>query len=101
MALARGDPRKVVLARADVIVKGGKHTINIPFEKNAPATVSMRGTGQVQFEVLGPNGKVLWHSKGSWGFYNWHTGRGAGEKDITVKVTNRGGGPVSYTITTN
>lgn len=93
---ATGGPR--VINRT---VKSGKnHTIHIQFDANSPASVNMRGTGTTQFEVLGPAGKVLWHSKGSWGFYNWHTGRG-GVKDITVKVINRGGPPVAYTVTTN
>jgi hypothetical protein len=37
IALARGDPRKVVLARASVIVKGGKH---VPKEPYNPKTFS-------------------------------------------------------------
>ena len=94
---AAGGPR--VINRT--IQSGKKHNIQIPFESNAPATVSMRGTGTTQFEILGPNGKVLWHSKGAWGFYNWHVGRGGGEKEITVRVINKGGPPVAYTITTN
>lgn len=82
-------------------IKSGKdHVIHIDFEPNSPANVTMRGTGKTQFEVLGPGGKVLWHSQGTWGFYNWHTGRG-GVKDIKVKVINAGGPPVAYTITTN
>lgn len=82
-------------------IKSGKdHTIHIAFEPNSPANVTMRGTGKTQFEVIGPAGKVLWHSQGTWGFYNWHTGRG-GVKDITVKVINKGGPPVAYTVTTN
>lgn len=60
----------------------------------------MRSTGQTQFEVLGHGDNVLWHSKGSRGFYNWHTGRG-GLRDITVKVINAGGPPVAYTMVTN
>lgn len=93
---ATGGPR--VINRT---VKSGKvHQIHIAFDPNSPASVTMRGTGQTQFEVVGPAGKVLWHSKGTWGFYNWHTGRG-GMKDITVKVINRGGPPVAYTVTTN
>ncbi len=93
---ATGGPR--VINRT---VKSGKnHTIHIKFDANSPASVNMRGTGTTQFEVVGPAGKVLWHSKGSWGYYNWHTGRG-GVKDITVKVINRGGPPVAYTVTTN
>jgi len=82
-------------------IKTGKdHTIHIPFEPNAPANVTMRGTGKTKFEVIGPGGKVLWHSQGTWGFYNWHTGRG-GLKDVTVRVINGGGPPVAYTVTTN
>lgn len=93
---ATGGPR--VINRT---VKSGKvHNIHIGFDANSPASVNMRGTGTTQFEVIGPAGKVLWHSKGSWGFYNWHTGRG-GVKDITVKVINKGGPPVAYTVTTN
>lgn len=93
---ATGGPR--VINRT---VKSGKvHNIHIAFDANSPASVTMRGTGTTQFEVIGPAGKVLWHSKGSWGFYNWHTGRG-GMKDITVKVINKGGPPVAYTVTTN
>ena len=82
-------------------IKTGKaHTIHIAFQPNSPARVAMKGTGKTQFEIVGNGGKVLWHSKGSWGFYNWHTGRG-GVKDITVKVINKGGPPVGYTVTTN
>ena len=93
---AVGGPR--VITRK---IKTGKtHNLKIKFEPNSPASVTMRGTGQTQFEVVGNGGNVLWHSKGTWGFYNWHTGRG-GVKDITVKVINRGGPPVAYTVTTN
>lgn len=93
---ATGGPR--VINRT---IKTGKvHTMHIPFDPNSPASVTMRGTSTTQFEVVGPAGKVLWHSKGSWGFYNWHTGRG-GVKDITIKVINKGGPPVAYTVTTN
>ena len=82
-------------------VKSGKtHTLHVEFEPNSRAVVAMRGTGTTQFEVVGPNGKVLWHSKGSFGTYQWHTGRG-GNKDVTIKVVNRGGPPVSYNVTTN
>lgn len=94
---AVGGPR--VINRT--IQSGRKHVINIPFEANSPASVSMRGTSTTQFEVVGPRGNVLWHSKGAWGYYNWNVGRGGGEKDITVRVINKGGPPVAYTITTN
>lgn len=93
---ATGGPR--IINRT---VKSGKvHHIHIAFDPNSPASVAMRGTGTTQFEVVGPGGRVLWHSKGSWGYYNWHTGRG-GVKEITVKVINRGGPPVAYSVTTN
>lgn len=93
---AVGGPR--VISRT---VKTGKaHTVDIEFEPNSPAVVTMRGTGKTQFEVVGPKGKVLWHSKGSWGTYQFHTGRG-GAKNITVKINNKGGPPVAYTVTTN
>lgn len=94
---AIGGPR--VITR---MVKSGKvHAIKIPFEANAPATVTMRGTGTTQFEVIGNGGRVLWHSKGTFGVYNWHTGGVGGVRDITVKVINRGGPPVAYTVITN
>ena len=82
-------------------VKSGKtQHVDLAFEPNSPASISMRGTGKVQFEVIGPGGKVLWHSQGSWGFYNFQTGRAA-ERGIKIKVINAGGPPVAYTITTN
>lgn len=82
-------------------VKSGKtQHVDLAFEPNSPASISMRGTGKVQFEVIGPGGKVLWHSQGSWGFYNFNTGRNA-ERGIKIKVINGGGPPVAYTITTN
>lgn len=93
---AAGGPR--VISRT---VKTGKaHNLHIKFQPNSPATVAMRGTGKTQFEVVGNGGNVLWHSAGAWGIYTWHTGRG-GVKDITVRVINKGGPPVAYTVTTN
>jgi hypothetical protein len=93
---ATGGPR--VINRT--IKSGHTHTLHIAFDANSPARVTMRRTGKTQFEVVGPKGAVLWHSKGNWGFYNFHTGRG-GQKDITVKVINKGGPPVAYIVTTN
>ena len=62
---ATGGPR--VINRT---IKTGKaHKIHIAFDPNSPASVTMRGTGQTQFEVVGNGGNVLWHSKGTWGFY--------------------------------
>ncbi len=94
---AVGGPR--VISRT--IKSGKKHNINIAFEPNSPATVAMQGTGTTQFEVVGPRGNVLWHSKGAWGVYNWNTGTGRNDKDITIRVINRGGPDVAYTIRTN
>lgn len=83
-------------------IKTGKtHELHIGFESNARASVSMRSTGKTQFEVVGPGGKVFWHSKGNFGTYHWHTGGKGGVRDITVKVINKGGPPVAYTVTTN
>lgn len=93
---AVGGPR--VITRT--IPHGRVQTVHLAFEAGAPASVSMRGTGTTQFEVVGPAGKVLWHSKGAWGYYNWNV-RGGGDKNITIKVINKGGPPVAYTITTN
>ncbi len=82
-------------------IKTGKvHNIQIAFDPRSPASVTMRGTGKTQFEVIGAGGKTLWHSQGSWGFYNWHPGNG-GHKNVTVRVINKGGPPVAYTVTTN
>lgn len=82
-------------------VKSGKtQHVDLAFEPNSQATIAMRGTGKVQFEVIGPGGKVLWHSQGSWGFYTFQAGRAA-ERGIKIKVINGGGPPVAYTITTN
>lgn len=93
---AVGGPR--VITRT---VKSGKaQHVELAFEPHSPASISMRGTGKVQFEVIGPGGKVLWHSQGSWGFYNFTPGRAA-DKGIKIKVINGGGPPVAYTITTN
>lgn len=94
---AVGGPR--VITRT---IKSGKtQHVDLAFEPHAPASISMRGTGKVQFEVIGPGGKVLWHSQGSWGFYNFQPGRAADNKGIKIKVINGGGPPVAYTITTN
>lgn len=94
---AVGGPRAI-----NRVVKTGKvHTLHIPFEANSPATVTMRGTGKTQFEVVGNGGQVLWHSKGTWGVYTWHTGGRGGMRDIKVKVINKGGPPVAYSVTTN
>lgn len=83
------------------VIKTGKvHNIQIAFDPGAPASVTMRGTGRTQFEVIGAGGRTLWHSQGSWGFYNWHPGNG-GHKNVTVRVINKGGPPVAYTVTTN
>lgn len=94
---AVGGPRTITRT-----IKTGKtHNIDLTFDVRSPASVTMRGTGTTQFEVLNSRGKVMWHSKGTWGFYNWHPGNGGGEKNVTVRVINGGGPPVSYTVTTN
>ncbi len=93
---AIGGPR--VISRT--VNTGKTHTLHIGFEPNSRATVTMRGTGRTQFEVVGNGGNTLWHSQGSWGVFTWHTGKG-GEKNITVKVINRGGPPVAYSVITN
>ncbi len=82
------------------IQTGKTHNIEIAFAPNSPASVTMRSSGKTQFEVIGNGGKTLWHSKGTWGFYNWHPGRG-GLKNVTVRVINKGGPPVAYNVTTN
>ncbi|MCA9052017.1 MAG: hypothetical protein KDA89_24935 [Planctomycetaceae bacterium] len=93
---AVGGPR--VISRT---VKSGKtHAMKIEFAPDAPASVAMRGSGTTQFEIVGSGGKTLWHSKGSWGTYTWNTG-GRGSRNITVKVINKGGPPVAYTVVTN
>jgi hypothetical protein len=93
---ASGGPK--VISRT---VKPGKtHKVDIAFEPHTPATVTMRGNGKVKFEVVGPGGKILWHSQGSWGVYHWQPGK-ASERGITIKVVNSGGPPVSYIVTTN
>lgn len=93
---ATGGPRTI-----NRTIKTGKaHNIEIAFDPRSPASVTMRGTGKTQFEVVGNRGKVLWHSQGSWGFYNWHPGNG-GQSNVTIRVINGGGPPVAYTITTN
>lgn len=94
---AVGGPR--VITR--MIRSGRVHRLDIPFDPDSPATVTMRGTGTTQFQVLGHGGKVLWHSRGTWGVYNWHTGGVDGVRNITVKVINGGGPPVAYTVLTN
>jgi hypothetical protein len=87
---ASGGPK--VISRT---VKSGKsQKVDIAFEPNSRAVVNMRGTGKVQFEVIGPAGK------GSWGTYHWQTGKGS-DRGITVKIINGGGPPVTYMITTN
>lgn len=93
---ATGGPR--VINRS---IKTGKtHNIEIAFDPKSPASVTMRSSGKTQFEVVGNKGRVLWHSKGTWGFYNWHPGNG-GLSNVTVRVINGGGPSVSYTVTTN
>lgn len=93
---ATGGPR--VISRT---IKPGKtHHVDIAFDPHSPASVTMRGNGKTKFEVVGNKGRVLWHSMGTWGFYNWHPGNG-GLSNVTVRVINGSGPPVSYTITTN
>lgn len=93
---ATGGPR--VISRT--VNTGKTHSLHIGFEPNSRAMVTMRGTGRTQFEVVGNGGNTLWHSKGSWGVFSWHTGKG-GERNITVKVINKGGPPVAYSVITN
>ncbi len=93
---AAGGPRTI----SRTIQSGKTHNIKIEFEGNAPATVAMRSSGGTQFEVIGAGGKKLWHSQGSWGTYTWNT-RGKGDRTVTVKVINKGGPPVSYSVVTN
>jgi hypothetical protein len=93
---AVGGPR--VISRR--IGNGKVHTLKIDFESQQFAKVNMQGTGVTQFEVVGQGGKVLWHSKGNWGFYHW-TPVGRDTRSITIKVINKGGPPVMYTVQTN
>lgn len=93
---AVGGPRTI----SRRIGNGKVHTLKIDFESQQFAKVHMQGTGVTQFEVLGQGGKVLWHSKGNWGFYNW-TPVGKDSRSITIKVINKGGPPVMYTVQTN
>ena len=94
---AVGKPRMI----NRTIATGKVHTFKIPFEPNAWALVTMKGTSKTQFEVIGPGGKVLWHGMGNAGFYRWKTGGDDHTRNITVKVINKGGPPVSYTVITN
>jgi hypothetical protein len=93
---AVGGPRSI----SRRVGSGKTHTVKIEMVSGQFAKVHMQGTGVTQFEVLGQNGKVLWHSKGNWGFYHW-TPVGRDSRIITVKVINKGGPPVNYTIHTN
>lgn len=93
---ATGGPR--VINRS--IKTGKSHNIDIAFDPRSPASVNIRASSKVKFEVLGNRGKLLWHSMGTWGFYNWHPGNG-GLSNVTIRVTNSAGPPVAYTITTN
>lgn len=94
---ASGGPR--VINRT--IPSGKTHNLKIDFEPGQPARVTMRGTGTTQFEVVGQGGKVLWHSKGSWGFYNFMPSSKGDARHITVRVINKGGPPVAYSVATN
>ena len=93
---AVGGPRSI----SRRIGTGKVHTINIDFESQQPAKVHMQGTGVTQFEVVGQGGKTLWHSKGNYGFYHW-TPVGKDSRSITIKVINKGGPPVNYSVMTN
>jgi len=94
---AVGGPR--VINRT--INSGKTQNIKIEFESNSSASVAMRGTGKTKFEVIGANGKVLWHSQGSFGTYTWHVGGKNARRDITVRVINSKGPQVAYTVITN
>lgn len=94
---AVGGPRYI----SRTVRSGKKQEVHISFEPGAPASIAMQGTGTTQFEVVGQGGRVLWHSKGSWGYYNFVPGQGGGSRNVTVRVINRGGPEVSYTIRTN
>lgn len=93
---AVGGPRSITRR----IGTGKVHTIHIEFESQQFAKVQMQGTGVTQFEVVGQGGKTLWHSKGNYGFYHW-TPVGKDSRSITVKVVNKGGPPVNYSVLTN
>ena len=93
---AVGGPRAI----SRRIGSGKVHTLKIDFESQQFAKVHMQGTGVTQFEVVGQNGKVLWHSKGNWGFYHW-TPVGRDSRSITIKVINKGGPPVMSSVQTN
>lgn len=80
---------------------GGTHSIELKFEPNQPAVVTMRGNGVAQFEIVGPGGKVLWHSRGTWGTFTWVPGKSSGPRNVTVKIINGAGDAVNYTLTTN
>lgn len=93
---AVGGPR--VIKR--VINTGKTHNIKISFEAGSNAEIRLQGTSKTKFEVIGPKGKVLFHSMGSKGMYSWNTS-GRGIREITVKVMNDAGPPVAYVIVTN
>ena len=50
------------------------HNVQIAFDSNSSASVTIRGTGATQLEVIDPARRV--HSKGTWSFSDWHTALG-------------------------
>lgn len=83
-----------------VITTNKVHTVHMGFRPNAPAAVTVRSTGRTHFEVVGKGGGVVWHSKGPNGVYNWHPAHG-GQKDVKLRVINKGGPAVKYKVFAN
>ncbi|MCE9568085.1 MAG: hypothetical protein K8U57_39285 [Planctomycetes bacterium] len=87
-----------------VLQAGETHTYPVAFFSGQPAAVAMTSSGpaKIQFDLGHAGGAGLFSLKGHNANYNWTPQR---DKDnvrrFTIKMTNLGNKPTTYTLTTN
>lgn len=96
---AVGKPRTVTR----VLKPGETVEIIIGFVPSSPASVSYTTAGgpRQQCEIIGPGGNTLYDNTGRDGTHNWTTVKDDKKRMITIRLTNRGTGTHTVTVTTN
>ncbi|MCE9529940.1 MAG: hypothetical protein K8T89_02180 [Planctomycetes bacterium] len=84
---------------------GGNWTFNINFVPRQQAAVTFRSTGtsRLHFEIIGERGGHILNFFGTWANYAWMPAgdKNDGKKNITIRVTNVGKNPATFTMATN